>query len=148
MIARIFRLAAFGAAAFEYQDVIGEQGQSIDFVPMIKRGMKGVDPGSGLERRRCERRTCRCRFGRFVRIDSRDGARSAKRPDAPAPNLTHPCSPDLPPSQWSNIDDILDYEGDKECRARSIARMGLSTNRREEHTSEVQSLMRTSYAVL
>src|SRR3546814_6883617 len=30
MIARIFRLAAFGAAAFEYQDVIGEQGQSID----------------------------------------------------------------------------------------------------------------------
>src|SRR3546814_1567322 len=37
MIARIFRLAAFGAAAFEYQDVIGEQGQSIDFVPMIKR---------------------------------------------------------------------------------------------------------------
>src|SRR3546814_2957758 len=97
MIARIFRLAAFGAAAFEYQDVIGEQGQSIDFVPMIKRGMKGVDHGSGLERRRCERRTCRCRFGRFVRIDSRDGARSDKRS--------------------------------------------------EEHTSELQSLMRISYAV-
>src|SRR3546814_4182589 len=115
MIARIFRLAAFGAAAFEYQDVIGEQGQSIDFVPMIKRGMKGVDHGSGLERRRCERRTCRCRFGRFVRIDSRDGARSDKRRDAPAPNLTHPCSPDLP--------------------------------RSEEHTSELQSLMRISYAV-
>src|SRR3546814_1712706 len=94
MIARIFRLAAFGAAAFEYQDVIGEQGQSIDFVPMIKRGMKGVDHGSGLERRRCERRTCRCRFGRFVRIDSREGASSDKSRDAPAPNLTHPCSPD------------------------------------------------------
>ncbi|KKC23751.1 hypothetical protein WP12_23145, partial [Sphingomonas sp. SRS2] len=29
---------------------------------------------------------------------------------------------DLPPSEWSKIDDILDDEGDKECRARSIAR--------------------------
>src|SRR3546814_16128940 len=61
MIARIFRLAAFGAAAFEYQDVIGEQGQSIDFVPMIKRGMKGVDHGSGLEqigRASCRERVC------------------------------------------------------------------------------------------
>src|SRR3546814_17342436 len=86
------------------------------------------DHGRGLERRRCERRTCRCRFGRFVRIDSRDGARSDKRRDAPAPNLTHPCSPDLPPSEWSKIDDILDYEGDKECRARSIARKRLSAS--------------------
>src|SRR3546814_6841774 len=47
---------------------------------------------------------------------------------APAPNLTHPCSPDLPPSEWSKIDDILDYEGDKECRARSIARKRLSAS--------------------
>src|SRR3546814_19435392 len=35
---------------------------------------------------------------------------------------------DLPPSEWSKIDDILDYEGDKECRARSIARKRLSAS--------------------
>jgi tryptophan synthase beta chain len=32
---------------------------------------------------------------------------------------------DLPPSEWSKIDDILDDEGDTECRARSIARKRL-----------------------
>src|SRR3546814_7721345 len=69
-----------------------------------------------------------CSSDLFVRIDSRDGARSDKRRDAPAPKLTHPCSPDLPPSEWSKIDDILDYEGDKECRARSIARKRLSAS--------------------
>src|SRR3546814_270718 len=35
---------------------------------------------------------------------------------------------DLPPSEWSKIDDILDYEGDMECRARSIARKRLSAS--------------------
>ncbi|OWQ91142.1 hypothetical protein CDQ91_19620, partial [Sphingopyxis witflariensis] len=36
-----------------------------------------------------------------------------------------PITDDLPPSEWSKIDDILDYEGDYECRARSIARKRL-----------------------
>src|SRR3546814_5148033 len=35
---------------------------------------------------------------------------------------------DLPPSEWSKIDDILDFEGDYECRARSIARKRLSAS--------------------
>ena len=35
---------------------------------------------------------------------------------------------DLPPSEWSKIDDILDDEGDIECRARSIARKRLSAS--------------------
>src|SRR5690606_38613822 len=35
---------------------------------------------------------------------------------------------DLPPSEWSKIDDILDDEGDYECRPRSIARKRLSAS--------------------
>ncbi|MDZ3833597.1 MAG: hypothetical protein U0S50_17540, partial [Sphingopyxis sp.] len=35
---------------------------------------------------------------------------------------------DLPPSEWSKIDDILDDEGDIECRAKSIARKRLSAS--------------------
>ena len=35
---------------------------------------------------------------------------------------------DLPPSEWSKIDDILDCEGDYECRAKSIARKRLSAS--------------------
>ncbi|WP_252171332.1 DUF3422 family protein [Sphingopyxis sp. USTB-05] len=35
---------------------------------------------------------------------------------------------DLPPSEWSKIDDILDDEGDMECRARSVARKRLSVS--------------------
>ncbi len=42
--------------------------------------------------------------------------------------LKAPHQSDLPPSEWSKIDDILDYEGDKECRARSIARKRLSAS--------------------
>lgn len=35
---------------------------------------------------------------------------------------------DLPPSEWSRIDDILDDEGDYECRPRSTARKRLSAS--------------------
>src|SRR3546814_2274392 len=51
--------------------------------------------------------------------------------DPLVPNASDVDWRDLPPSEWSKIDDILDYEGDKECRARSIARKRLSARDRK-----------------
>src|SRR3546814_13866658 len=48
--------------------------------------------------------------------------------DPLVPNASDVDWRDLPPSEWSKIDDILDYEGDKECRARRIARKRLSAS--------------------
>src|SRR3546814_3808005 len=61
-------------------------------------------------------------------IDWSSDVCSSDLSDPRVPNASDVDWRDLPPSEWSKIDDILDYEGDKECRARSIARKRLSAS--------------------